>query len=191
MATKEKLSVIQGKKGKYVSIRLSNVRLSFPHLWEAKTFPGQDEKDGKFSASFLFPSNGENATLVQKAMDIMKAELGGKLPPADKLCVRNASDYDYDGYEDGLQVFKASDKSPPLVVDADLTPLRQGSARPYAGCYVNANVTLWAQDNQYGRRVNANLRSVQFVRDGDPFGNGRSLANPEDEFDAIEDSDLL
>jgi hypothetical protein len=31
---------------------------------------------------------------------------------------------------------------------------------------------VWAQDNQYGKRINAALRAVQFVKDGAPFGEG-------------------
>jgi len=38
---------------------------------------------------------------------------------------------------------------------------------------------LWAQDNQFGKRVNAELLGVQFVRDGEPFGGGKP-ATPED-----------
>jgi len=44
------------------------------------------------------------------------------------------------------------------------------NGKPYAGCYVNMSIRLWAQDNQFGKRVNAQLRAVQFVKDGEAFG---------------------
>ena len=46
-------------------------------------------------------------------------------------------------------------------------------------------VELWAQDNQYGKGVNATLRGVQFYRDGQAFTGGRPLG--EDEFVSFED----
>ena len=33
-----------------------------------------------------------------------------------------------------------------------------------------ASIDLWAQDNKYGKRINASLTHVQFVKDGDQFG---------------------
>ena len=42
----------------------------------------------------------------------------------------------------------------------------------YAGCYVLAHITLWAQDNAWGKRINANVTGVQFLEDGDSFGGG-------------------
>ncbi len=58
----------------------------------------------------------------------------------------------------------------PLVLDKDAkTHLYATDGKPYAGCYVNASIDIWAQDSQYGKRVNAGLRGVQFIRDGDKF----------------------
>jgi hypothetical protein len=79
----------------------------------------------------------------------------------------------------------AQETAPPTVVDAARQALTERSGKPYAGCYVNASIELWAQDNAYGKRINATLRGVQFVRDGDSFGAGSRAAAP-DEFDEIE-----
>jgi hypothetical protein len=80
----------------------------------------------------------------------------------------------------------ASNKVAPLVVDKDKSPLSEASGRPYAGCYVNASLDIWAQDNSYGKRVNATLRGVQFFRDGDAFAGGAPAS--EDEFDDLSDT---
>jgi hypothetical protein len=44
-------------------------------------------------------------------------------------------------------------------------------------------VEIWAQDNNYGKRINASLKGVQFVRDGDAFAGG-GAASP-DEFEDL------
>jgi hypothetical protein len=71
----------------------------------------------------------------------------------------------------------------PLVIDKDKSPLTEQDGKPYAGCFVNASVELWPQDNNYGKRVNASLRGVQFFRDGDAFAGGGAAS--EDEFDDL------
>jgi hypothetical protein len=54
---------------------------------------------------------------------------------------------------------------------------------------VNAIVTLWPQNNQYGKRINALLDGVQFNRDGDPFGDGAVSVSEFDAFESEEDKD--
>jgi hypothetical protein len=55
-----------------------------------------------------------------------------------------------------------------------------GKAAPYAGCYVNATIVVWAQDNEHGKRINAQVKAVQFFKDGEAFG--AAAVNPDDEF---------
>jgi len=57
----------------------------------------------------------------------------------------------------------------------------------YAGCYVNAIISLWAQDNTYGKRINAQLEGVQFCNNGEPLGAGGIDV---DEFDAFASEDV-
>jgi hypothetical protein len=70
---------------------------------------------------------------------------------------------------EGKMTIKASTKKRPLVIDRDKSPITEDDNIVYAGCYVNAIVTLWGQNNQFGKRVNAQLDGVQFVRDGEPL----------------------
>jgi len=46
--------------------------------------------------------------------------------------------------------------------------------KPYAGCYVNLKVDIYAMDSAppQGKSINASLLGVQFVRKGDAFGSG-------------------
>jgi hypothetical protein len=74
-----------------------------------------------------------------------------------------------------------------MIIDKDKSPLTEDDEKLYAGCYVNAIVELWYQNNNYGKRVNANLLGVQFFKDGEPFGDGVSAS--EDDFDMFDDDD--
>ena len=77
----------------------------------------------------------------------------------------------------------SQENAPPTVIDRDRSPLSRTSGRPYAGCYVNASLEFWAQDNQWGKRINCTLRGVQFYRDGDSFSAGRPADS--DEFEDV------
>ncbi len=60
----------------------------------------------------------------------------------------------------------------PVVCNRDRSPLTKADGKPYGGAYVNLKVDVWAQDNNYGKRINAKLLVVQFVADGEAFGGG-------------------
>jgi len=66
----------------------------------------------------------------------------------------------------------ARSKTRPTVLNRDKTPVAEADGVLYGGCYVNALLDVWAQDNAFGKRINATLKGVQFVRDGDAFGGG-------------------
>ena len=74
-------------------------------------------------------------------------------------------------------------------MDVDKTPLVAENGKPYSGCFVNASLELWAQDNNYGKRVNATLMGVQFYKDGDSFSGGGVAS--EDDFDDLSIDDLV
>lgn len=173
------------------SIRLENVRLSFPVIYKPKAFsPGQEPR---FQASFLLdPTNEGHKAILSKlkseAMRIGKEAFGvtheGKLPPEVKVCIYNGNTKSYDGYKD-MMVVSTSNTTRPTVVNRARQPVAEGEPQaPYAGCYVNATITLWTQNNQYGKRINANLRAIQFVQDGAAFG--RAPVDAEDEFEPLE-----
>lgn len=167
-------------------IKLNNVRLSFPSLFRKAEFQGNA---GKYEATFLLDKS-QHADLIAKLdaeiKDGIKANFKGAKLPSDKLCLKDGDEFEYDGYQ-GCMSFKASNGKRPMVIDKDKSPLTEDDERLYAGCYVNAIVELWYQNNQYGKRVNANLLGVQFFKDGEPFGDGVSAS--EDDFDMFDDDD--
>ncbi|MEX3555288.1 MAG: ssDNA-binding protein [Burkholderia gladioli] len=183
-------------------LKLKNVRLSFPDLFEAVQFEGQ----GPFSyrAAFLMPE--KHAVMLQQAdgsfksttlravidaitAEAWKGKAGAILKTLwgnpQKCCWYDGNLKEYDGYADNfvLSSSRSLEKGRPVVFDRDRTPLTAADGRPYAGCYVNAAVELWVQDNKYGKGIRSTLRGVQFYKDGDAFTAGTPL-NP-DEFDDL------
>lgn len=167
-----------------MAITLKNVRLSFPSLFKKSSFNGQE---GKYEATFLIPKSDEKT--YKAIMDMIEScKKDNKVKVAsDKLCIKDGDEIEYDGYE-GHWAVKASNNSRPLVINRDKTPLVEEDEVVYAGCYVNARIEAWAQNNQYGKRINANLLGVQFVKDGDPFTDGKTAST--DDFDELEDDEF-
>lgn len=170
-------------------VKLSNVRLSYPNLFEAKA--GPDGGKPTYSAVFLLDKKANAAVIkaVQAAIAFaIKEGLKGKHPGADRVCLQDGSKKaDTDGYGEEVMYISARNEKRPGVVNRDLSPLTADDGKPYAGCYVNAVVRLWAQDNKFGKRVNASLRNVQFVKDGTPFG--EKPVAPEEDFEALADEE--
>lgn len=166
-------------------IKLEGVRLSFPHLFEAHSMEEGQEK--KFGATFILDNDTHGklldkieSTIDRLALDHWKKKMHFK------TCLRDGNEKaQMDGYGDGVMFISASRKTRPAVVDRAVSPIVEEDGIIYAGCFVNATIRLWVQDNKWGKRVNAELRAVQFVKDGESFGAGQ--VNAEDEFDAVAD----
>lgn len=172
-----------------MNLKLQNVRLSYPNLFEPKS--GPEGGEAKYSASLLLDKETNKDVIAAMQAGILataKAQWGensakwhnGQLTikKADgkagivKVCLRDGSEKpDTDGYGDGVMFFSAGNKLAPAVVDRNPNNrLDAKSGRPYSGCQVNVAIRLWAQDNNFGRRVNAQLQAVQFYADGESFG---------------------
>lgn len=179
-----------------MKIKLENVRLAFPALFEAKTVNGEGEP--AFSASFLMSAKHPAVQTLRDAFEAVgKDKWGAKWPAIkkeiaakDRFALHDGdTKADYAGFAGNMFV-SARNKSRPLVIDRDKSPLTSADGRPYAGCYVHASIELWAQDNNYGKRINASLRGVQFFKDGDAFAGGGAAS--EDEFDSVDgEADLV
>jgi hypothetical protein len=168
---------------------LKNVRLSFPDIWEPATFQGEGK--AAFGASFLIPKDNKpllkeiNAAIDAVAKDKWAAKADAILKAMraqDKSCLHDGDNKDYDGYQDSFYL-SARNEARPTIIDRDKAPLTKTDGRPYSGCFVNAIIDLWAQDNQFGKRVNASLAGIQFYKDGDAFSGGRSASA--DDFDDL------
>lgn len=174
-------------------INLLGVRISYPHLFEPYKGTQKDSKP-KYSARFLL-SKEAHSDLVKQIAKKMKEltaatpSFKGKLPTPDMLCLRDGDVYGKGEEEEGHWTLNASENTRPIVVDRDRSPLTAEDDKIYPGCVVNAKIRLWAQDNAWGKRINANLLGVQFVKDGDRLGNGVPRQTADEMFDAFEGDD--
>jgi hypothetical protein len=174
-----------------MNIKLTSVRLSFPSLFKPRAF--EEGQEPKFSATFILDKVKDAAQIatVQAAIAaVIHEEWKGKVTLAHLkgTCIRDGGEgtkTDVDGYGPTVMFVTSSSSKRIPVVDRDLTPLTEQDSKPYAGCYVNCSLRLWAQDNKFGKRVNAQLRAIQFVKDGDAFGD--KLADVEKEFAPLAD----
>ena len=172
-------------------ILLKNVRLAFPNLFEATTVAGEGKP--RYSATLVMTPDHPQLVEIQQAQQaVAQAKWGAKaaaiakgLEKQDKLALHDGdTKVKYDGFAGNFFISAAAqENAAPTVVDSDKSPLSARSGRPYAGCFVNASIELWAQDNNYGQRVNAQLRGIQFYRDGDSFSAGRPADS--DEFEDV------
>lgn len=192
-----------------VIVKLKNVRLSFPDLWEAVQFKGQ----GKFyfAAKFIQPEDQSvgvkddtgnwASTTMAKVIEQVAFDKWGDKSSAVLKAMRKAEDVAWlpvkDGEsEEGLYVLSTkryrddSNGGAPLVVDTSGAPLSAASGKPYAGCYVNASVEIWPQDNQFGKSIRAKLRTVQFARDGEAFSTAVPISDDEFEPLTADEDDL-
>ena len=161
-----------------MKVLLRNVRLSFPDLFEAVQFQGQGPF--QYRAAFLMtldqPSYKDVKAAIEKvALEKWQAKAAGLLKAANatqKICFIDGDTKAYNGYAGNWVLSSTRDISAgkPIVVDRAKNPVSANDGMLYAGCYVNATVEMWAQDNSFGKTVRATLINVQFVRDGESFG---------------------
>jgi hypothetical protein len=111
-------------------IKLNNVRLSFPSLFQKATFEG---KETKFEATLLLDKkqHAESIAEIQAAIKVaIKEKLGNAKVGADKLCIKDGDESDYEGYA-GNYSLKAANAKRPLVIDRD---------KPFGDAGANASV---------------------------------------------------
>jgi hypothetical protein len=180
------------------TILLRDVRCSYPHL-DRPTAMGDGEP--KYSIEAMIPDTPEYRPGIRALMQaIEEIALDHKTPPLpeDRICLKNGSN-GIRPEKQGYYVFKAAEKDAPKLRGnrrdprtkaLEIIPGADASQVFYGGCWVSVVVALWWQSNKHGKRVNANLRAVQFVQNDEAFGRGNiSDEDLDDMFDVIEGLD--
>lgn len=185
-------------------VKLLNVRGSFLHVFEAQEQKNDDGTTRKtFNANFLIPKDApetkRNLAVMKKASAAAKKAQWGDNPekwpsiPSHKVCLRDGDNPDhvdsakrpeYKGHY--FVSCNSPEDRPPQVLtnrmddDGDWIPAQRGQkGAPYSGCWNNAVLRVWAQDNKHGKRINAALDIVQFRRDDEAFS-GSAPVNAKD-----------
>jgi hypothetical protein len=174
------------------------VRFSFCHPFKPKPF-GKTKDNPRFQCTGLLdPSNKTHAeqilTLKAEAKKLLEqgglsqAELKSMcFGKGDKLYAQKKDTYEaYQG-----MVYLTSSQTPdnpPDIRDRRNKPVKEGQPQAvYSGCFGILGVTLWLQNNDWGKRINANFLVAQFVKDGPKFGGGG--VDTDNEFQPLDDDD--
>lgn len=193
-----------------MKVKLVNARLSYPNLFEPTAF---ENGEPKFGGDFIIEPTTQVYADFGKGMvkttaadvwlavadegwkgkgkTILDTLEGSKksLRDGDKKLTKAGDPVDaYVGH----WYITAKNKTRPLVLDRDKSPLTAADGKPYSGCYVNATIDVFANTKPAVKGVFASLKGVQFAKDGASFGGG-SASTP-DEFDELEsgaDEDAL
>ena len=170
-------------------IQIKSARVNFPHLFKKPVINGEEGKCG--AQLMLDPETNAGAIKEIKTAitEILKERNKGKKIPGSKLCLQKGEERGRDEYE-GLMVLSANAKGFPVVISGDgKTKIEsEEDSNIYGGCYCNAKVRLWFQDNKYGKRVNCELVAIQFAKDGEPLdGSYVSEETAMEGFDATEE----
>jgi hypothetical protein len=174
-------------------IYLQNVRLSFPHLTEPHA--SAQGAIPKFAADFIMPTDhpgyqqfmaryGELALAewkehAQQVMTMIQADRKLRNYGTGEEKINKQTFQPYDGYAGQVWIMANNKNMPQMIktdgvqVDAGNTMEAQSVTRTmYGGCYVNAAIKPWVQDNQFGKGIRCDLIAVQFAGDGEAFGEG-------------------
>lgn len=173
-------------------------RASFLRVAAPERFQGKG--DPRYSGNIIFPPKGEDHKKTLSAMRAAAADQWGEakadaavkaLLKANKVAlVDGDTKPDLAGYPGNMIVqAHAKPTSPPTLVASEngvnVALDRETQTKIYSGCYVYGIIDFWAQDNQWGKRINATLCGLQFVKDGEPFSGGRPAGT--DDFEVVDE----
>jgi len=173
-----------------MKVKLNRVTLAFPQVHEPKVVAGQG--DPAYSAVLILPPDHPDLPVLEAAIEeVAKDRWGQKAPEVlkqlrakDYVCLHDGdSKSEYSGFPGNLFV-SARTKVEPTLLTADRRPAQVKDGLFYAGALVNAVIDCWAQDNEYGKRINAGLGGLQWAGRGVPLAGGPRASA--DDFDDVE-----
>ncbi len=184
-----------------MEIKLKNIPIAFPALAEPQAF---GDGEPAYGARFPVVPGSDHEKLIEEAMLAAAKERwkedGEKilkmLVESGKVCFTrktylNKKGEPYEGFKDRFYLQTRSAKAQPTVLDRfgkTVSNKRDIEQLIHSGAETHVSVDIWAQDNQWGRRVNATLRGVMWAGEGERFGGAPPPAS-EDEFaDLAEDA---
>jgi len=174
------------KKFDGLKVMSPKFRMSFPDLLKPRSFEG---KDPTYSIAMLFPPDADLKEMKRKATAAAKEKWADKVPKKLKTPFRDASELDYDGYEEDWTLVRASSKVKPGLVDADLEDVID-PGEIYPGRWARAILVPFAYDTAGNKGVSFGLRGVQLLEDDEQFGGGGFDKNDFDTGDNDTDKDI-
>lgn len=175
------------------TIMYYGVRLSYPHF--GKPYEGENDngqKTSKFNVKGMLPKATHRPAmqLTKRFMDAMMKDNKTADLASDRKFMRNGDDLGKAEMK-GHWVLSASEDTRPHLRDKFAKKVEPEDADKlfYGGCWGNLLVRPWWQNHaKYGKRINSGIVAAQFVRDDEPFGEGRiSDEDVDDRFAPVAD----
>lgn len=182
-------------------ILVNRARLRFPKLDKPEQFQGEGEY--AYTAAFIIPKDHPQLAEIRAEMDVVAK---AKWPKEWASIMKSANAKDgnalhdgdvkasVEGYEGNFYISgrnSGKDGKMPSLKPSLMLPNRteiQDMGPMYDGCYVNVQLEFWAQDNGYGKKINAQIRGVQFAGNGDAFSASGGSRAKADEFEDVTES---
>ncbi len=184
----------QDKKKAMAKITTPEFRVSYPNVWEARSWKGGK---AKFGVQMLFPKATDIKALrklVRKTLDAAFGPFEGddatKWPEGFKNPIKNGDGKKYAGKgrkecKDHYVINANSDYKPGLVEPDGVTPIEDKSDF-YPGCYARAQLFCYAFDVSGNQGVTFGLNHIQKLRNGKALGGPGSVDGV---FDAVESTE--
>lgn len=186
-----------------IQILIENVRISYAYLYKPYVGKGDDGKETRsYKLHALMPPTHPSLQVVKNAQRAAAAvgwpgaheRVLLELAATDRLCLHDGTIYKADdpNYAGNKFVSASGKAKPRLVVTRNGANVEVGEDDPcalYSGCWANVMVAIWPQGpaskpGKWGKRINAQLMGVQFLRHDEKFGGGGRIARP-DEFGIV------
>lgn len=171
---------------KETKVVTGEARMSYAHLTEPYAF--EEGQEPKYSVTILIPK-GDKATMARvKAAQDAAIEQGkqtkwhGKVPSNLRRAVKDGDEMDAPECQ-GCWVIRASSRTKPGIVDANLNPIID-AGEVYSGCYGRFSINFYPYSAVGNNGISAGLNNVQKTRDGESLG---GFTRPEDDFDVYGD----
>lgn len=183
-------------------IYFSNVRLSFPHIAQPQEQVNETTgvKRISYNGELIMPQDhpsfiqfmeqyGKLALNAWKentpaVMQMILADRKSRCFGRGEEKVNKKTFKPYDGYVGNVYVTIGRDTPPQLIQDngqpidpANTMAYQQIARKMYGGCFVNAAVKPWIQQNKHGNGIRCDLIALQFAKDGEAFGEGTADAS--------------
>jgi hypothetical protein len=162
------------------TILVRHVRLSYPNVllpYEGKNDDG--EKTSRYSVVGLLPKDTHKAAALEISALIKKMIADESLDGVgtERRFLRDGDNSGKAAYEGYYTVSAGETRKPEVRGPRKEVYTEKDAAKIYGGCFGNILIRPWVQKNRkYGNRINAGLTAVQFVRDGEPFGETKRIS---------------
>lgn len=187
-------------------VKLNNVRITFPELFEPKEYKPGDGKGFFYSASFILPRDHPGIPALRAAIQAAAVakwqnkadEMLAVAKAKDKLPVHDGdlkANKPYGAAYKGMLYVSARNKVTPQNLPPRVFALEQDPAtglareikaiegRPHSGEYVNVILDIFGYVQGGGEGVGASIAGVQSLNHGERLAGGATASA--DDFDAV------